>query len=288
VCAPAALSPARHVERMPARGSAEQGIAFCLAVSTWLVICSWRMSSRYEYEGEHSADLRKIHPTGNWRDPRQLPYYTRTTTTMSTTPATPNTTNPEPLSFGVGARITVSVMSDRYVEIILGALRQVDPANLVVETGDVSTYIGGAEVDILRYLIDLCLHIASSGAHSSIAVHLFRGCPGAVTCDLSTPRSVDIPRAHTGGRWAAAEWTLYPLTDVPGSDHMRDIYAAIDYAKQNGTYVKADKSVTRLEGKLGILLETAMAGWIQVGRSVQHVVSHLSISINSPSHTSQS
>lgn len=65
---------------------------------------------------------------------------------------------------------------------------------------------------------------------------------------------------------------------------MRDIYAAIEYAKENGTFVKSDKSVTRLEGELGLLLETAVAGWIQVGRSVQHVVSHLSISVNSPSH----
>jgi hypothetical protein len=48
--------------------------------------------------------------------------------------------------------------------------------------------------------------------------------------------------------------------------------------------VKSDKSVTRLEGDLGSILETAVAGWIQVGRSVQHVVSHLTISVNSPSH----
>lgn len=192
--------------------------------------------------------------------------------------------NDDPLSCGVGARVTISVMSDRYVEIILGALKQVDSTNLIIETGDVSTYIGGSESNILRYLNDLSHQIATTGYHSTIIIHLFRGCPGAVTCQLPIPRSVDIPQSHTKGPWASAEWTLYPLTDNPGADHMRDIYAAIEYAKENGTFVKSDKSVTRLEGELGLLLETAVAGWIQVGRSVQHVVSHLSISVNSPSH----
>lgn len=196
-----------------------------------------------------------------------------------------STPSADPLSFGVGARITLSVMSDRYVEIILSALRAVDSSNLIVETGDVSTYIGGSEADILRYLVDLTTHVAASGAHSSIAIHLFRGCPGAISSERPVvPRVVDIPKAHKEGSWAAAEWALYPLTDTAGADHMRDIYAAIDYAVGNGTFVKSDKSVTRLEGKVGVLLETAMAGWIQVGRSVQHVASHLTISVNSPSH----
>jgi hypothetical protein len=192
--------------------------------------------------------------------------------------------NYDPLSYGVGARVTISVMSDRYVEVILGALKNVDSTDLIIQTGDVSTYIGGSESNILRYLNDLSHQMSITGYHSSIAIHLFRGCPGAVICQLPSPRFVDIPHSHIKGQWASAEWTLYPLTDTPGADHMRDIYEAIEYAKGNGTFVKSDKSVTRLEGDLGSILETAVAGWIQVGRSVQHVVSHLTISVNSPSH----
>ena len=32
------------------------------------------------------------------------------------------------------------------------------------------------------------------------------------------------------------------------------------------------------------MIATALAGWLLVGRGVQHVTSHLTLSLNSPSH----
>lgn len=193
----------------------------------------------------------------------------------------------DPLRFGVGARITVAVMSDRYIEIILGALKQTDSTGLEVKTGDVSTFVTGSESDLLRYLTDLSSGIAQSEAHSAINIQLFRGCPGAIVCDLPQgpgPRIVSPPKGRVVGQFVAAEWALYPLADQMEADHMRDIYAAIDFAVNNGTFKESKGSVTRLEGDLGTVLETVVAGWVQVGRSVQHVASHLTMSVNSPSH----
>lgn len=197
----------------------------------------------------------------------------------------------DPLRFGVGARITVSVMSDDYVDIILGALAAADTTGLVVRTGDVSTYLGGAEEDLLRAITDVAAAVAATGAHASIAVHLSRGCPGEAVCELpggAGPRDVAVPRGRTTGGFAAAEWALYPLADDAVSgvepDHMRDIVAAIELARANGTFRASEHFVTRLEGDLGDVLATALAGWVMVGRSVQHVTSHLTISVNSPSH----
>lgn len=224
-----------------------------------------------------------------------------------------------PARFGVGARITLSVMSDAYVALILGALDSVDRSGLVVETGDVSTYVSGSEERLLAFLTDLGEAVARTGHHASMAVHLFRGCPGAIVCERPGPkgpgpRVVHAPKGRQTGRWVAAEWALYPLVDPqpqaplgdptrsPGPnaedstargidagqtstpDHMRDIYAAIEYTVQNGTYVRSQHSATRLEGDLGAVLEGVVAGWCGVGRTVQHVTSHLTISINSPSH----
>lgn len=197
----------------------------------------------------------------------------------------------DPLRFGVGARITVAVMSDRYADIILGVLDSVDVSGLSIETGDVSTFVGGAERDLLRYLTDLSSAIAQTGSHASISVLLSRGCPGEVVCDLpggAGPRVVEHPTGRDTGRHATAEWALYPLADEITAgvepDHMRDIYAAIDLARANDTFRGSAHFVTRLEGDIGRILETAVAGWTLVGRSVQHVTSHLTISVNSPSH----
>lgn len=196
----------------------------------------------------------------------------------------------DPMRFGVGARITVAVMADRYAEVILDALRHTDRTGLVVETNEVSTYVGGAEEDLLRYVTDLSAAVAASGEHASITVHLSRGCPGEVVCDLpdgAGPRAAEVAPGRTTGHLAVGEWSLYPLADDVRAgvtpDHMRDIYAAIELARGNGTYRGSEHFVTRLEGDLGTVLASAFAGWVLVGRSVQHVTSHLTISVNSPS-----
>lgn len=211
------------------------------------------------------------------------------TTTSPTTPVAPTA---DPLRFGVGARVTVAVMSDDYADVLLGLLARLDTTGLLVETGDVSTYLGGSEADLLRCLTDLTDAVAATGRHATVTVHLSRGCPGEVRCDLpggAGPRTVDAPAGRTVGRYAAAEWALYPLADdvragvVP--DHMRDIEAAIDLARANGTFRGSAHFVTRLEGDAGTVLETVVQAWARVGRGVQHVTSHLTLSLNSPSHS---
>lgn len=211
------------------------------------------------------------------------------TTTSPTTPVAPTA---DPLRFGVGARVTVAVMSDDYADVLLGLLARLDTTGLVVETGDVSTYLGGSEADLLRCLTDLTDAVAATGRHATVTVHLSRGCPGEVRCDLpggAGPRAVDAPAGRTVGRYAAAEWALYPLADdvragvVP--DHMRDIEAAIDLARASGTFRGSAHFVTRLEGDAGTVLETVVQAWARVGRGVQHVTSHLTLSLNSPSHS---
>lgn len=194
-----------------------------------------------------------------------------------------------PRTFGVGARITLAVMSDDYIDVILSALGEADASGLEITTGSVSTFAGGAESDLLRYLSQLISAAARSGKHVSATVHFSRGCPGEVICELpggAGPLHSEIPALDPTGVRVSAEWALYPLddtgTDASAPDHMRDIYAAIDFAKANGTFEESQHFVTRLSGDLAQVLETVAAGWILVGRSVQHVTSHVTISINSP------
>ena len=198
----------------------------------------------------------------------------------------------DPLRFGVGARVTVAVMSDRYVEVVLGVLGAVPTDGLVVQTGDVSTYVGGDEADLLRYLTDLVDAVAATGEHAAVTLHLSRGCPGEVRCALpggAGPRGVDLPPGRRTGRHGVAEWALYPLADdvragvVP--DHMRDIEAAIDLARASGTFRGSEHFVTRLEGDVGARVETVVGAWARVGRGVQHVTSHVTFSLNSPTRS---
>lgn len=213
-----------------------------------------------------------------------------------------------PLTFGVGARITAAVMAGDYVDVLTRALAAIPTGDLVVVTGDVSTYVGGAEDELLRYVTDLGAAFAATGHHVTLVVHLSRGCPGEVVCTLpggAGPRVVAPPTTDRTGVWVAAEWALYPLADGVGAgagvgpaagaaaasdqqpDHMRDIEAAIAHARDLGTFRGSEHFVTRLEGDLADVLATAFAGWLLAGRTVQHVTSHLTVSINSPSHAAR-
>ena len=195
-----------------------------------------------------------------------------------------------PATFGVGARITLAAMSDDYVSIVLGALEAADATGLETQTGAVSTFVSGAESDLVRYLVQLVAAAGRSGSHVSATIHFSRGCPGEVVCELpggAGPLAAEIPDAEATGVTAVAEWALYPLEDgvragtVP--DHMRDIYAAIDFARELGTFEASEHFVTRLSGDVADVIRTVAAGWILVGRTVQHVTSHVTLSINSPS-----
>lgn len=197
-----------------------------------------------------------------------------------------------PATFGVGARITLAAMSDDYVSIVLGALEAADSTGLETQTGAVSTFVAGAESDLVRYLVQLVAAAGRSGAHVSATIHFSRGCPGEVVCELpggAGPLAAEIPDVAVTGVTAVAEWALYPLEDAVRAgvepDHMRDIYAAIDFARELGTFEASEHFVTRLSGDVADVIRTVAAGWILVGRTVQHVTSHVTLSINSPTTT---
>lgn len=192
-----------------------------------------------------------------------------------------------PQQYGVGARFTLSVYSSRYVDVILGALEETDATGLVIDTNDISTFVSGPEQRVLEYIQSVIASAANSGEHISAAILLSRGCPGELQCEL--PSGVWAVGAspvvlETSGVRARAHWSLYPLLDgTSGGEHMAPIYEAIEHAKSAGVYSGSDHYATRLDGDLSDVLATAANAWIGVGHVVQHVVTHLTVSINSPS-----
>lgn len=191
-----------------------------------------------------------------------------------------------PTEYGVGARFTLSVYADDFSDVILGALADVDTDGLTVETGDISTFIGGDEQRILTYLRDVITKAATTGKHVSAQILLSRGCPGELQCAL--PDGVPAVGAEPvvlepAGVRARAHWSLYPLLDGGAAgEHMDGIHEAIQHARDNGTYSGSDHFATRLDGDLSDVLATVANGWLAVGKTVQHVTTHVTISINSP------
>ena len=84
---------------------------------------------------------------------------------------------------------------------------------------------------------------------------------------------------------AVAQWSLYPLLDGGSGhgDHMSHIEAAIAAAHARGAAGGAGHYATKLTGDVAEVLAIAVDGWAQVGAVVPHVVTHLTVSVGSPS-----
>lgn len=204
---------------------------------------------------------------------------------------------PTPEEYGVGARVSLQPMSDRFIDIILGALDDAGggQGTLRITTGVVSTLVsGGDEEALARYLTALIAAAArrSAGAHLTAQVMLSRGCPGEIACAfVSGPWGSEKPVVlEPTGVQVVAEWSLYPLLGVidDTDDHMMPIMAAIDAAKVSGLFDSSDHYVTRLAGDLAEVIALVVTAWRRTGSWVQHVTTHLALSINSPTARSNS
>jgi hypothetical protein len=216
-------------------------------------------------------------------------------TEVRTTPTAAVGATPQQL--GIGMRFSLHPHCDDFVAVILGALVDVRAAGLdeglVIETDEVSTYVGArtgdAEQQLAAYLAGVLAAAVrrAEGGHVVAHVLLSRGCPGEVSCDLArtglpTPSPVNV--APTGVQ-AVAQWSLYPLVDggSPAEDHMVPIDAAIGVARRRGTASVPSHYATKLTGDIAEVLATAVDAWAGVGATVPHVVTHLTVSVGSPS-----
>lgn len=202
-------------------------------------------------------------------------------------------TGATPQQLGIGMRFSIHPHTDDFVEVILAAIGEAQAAGLteglVIDTDDVSTYVGAtdgpAEQRLVGYLAAVITAAARGGHHVVAHVLLSRGCPGEVSCDLSVtglPEAAPVEVAATGVP-AVAQWSLYPLLDGGDSAaHMPVIEEAIARAQQRGTATGAAHYATRLTGDLADVLATATDAWAAVGAQIPHVVSHLTVSVNSP------
>ena len=185
---------------------------------------------------------------------------------------------------GVGARLSLHPHCDDYVDVILSALAAADSSRLEVRTDDVSTFVRGSEADVVRWVHAVLAAAGATRWHVVAHLLLSRGCPGEVDCELPDDAllaSVAVPALAPTGLAASAHWALYPLDDT-GGDHLAHIMTAIGSAG-SAARTTPEHFVTRLDGDLSDVLTAVAAGWLEVARHVRHVVTHVTVSLHSPS-----
>ena len=111
----------------------------------------------------------------------------------------------------VGARIGIYPMQDNFVEVILGALKEIDRTGLCVMTDDLGTTIQGKRERVFSYVKELFLRTSDAGGHVVANVLFSVGCPGDVPEDFdfdAEPIYVELPMENMP---VSCAWSLYPL-----------------------------------------------------------------------------
>jgi uncharacterized protein YqgV (UPF0045/DUF77 family) len=181
-----------------------------------------------------------------------------------------------------GARISLYPMSDRYVPIILDAIKGLDGSGLEIETDEVSTFLGGDRDRVFAQIERIFASAARTGEHVVMTVLLSHGCPGETYCEATgevrTPRPA-ATRAAKSGVDVSCQWSLYPL----GSErYMSVIYREIDRTKSAGVFAKGQHFVSTLRGDLTDVLAAVRSSFDAACADAGHVVAHATFSANSP------
>lgn len=182
-----------------------------------------------------------------------------------------------------GAQFTLFPMSDRFVEIILDALNEVDATNVEMTTDNVSTEVRGSIEDVFDVIHALFLHPAKTGIHVAISGTVAIGCPGANSDAIQVNNdNVALNRKKSSGikQKAGAKFSLYPLGE---KDYMKKIESQIDLASNPGIEVTAAQGATRLDGQTSDIFQTLERSFNAVSEVVNHVSMAFTVSANSPS-----
>lgn len=184
----------------------------------------------------------------------------------------------------VGCRFSVFPMTDRFVEVITGALRSVDTGKVWIQTDDVSTCIRGRAEHVFDVTRAIFAYAAASGAHTVFNGTYSIGCPGDTDADVYMTEDSELLNHDIGehaGIETACQFALYPL----GTDNYMDvIYNEVNRAKEKGTFAGSVHYASRLDGSISKVfesLEDAFQHAIQSDSS--HLVMTAVVSAHSPS-----
>lgn len=183
-----------------------------------------------------------------------------------------------------GCSFSIHPMSDNFIEVITGALENVDTSKVWMETDDVTTTVRGKLPHVFDVTKAIFIHAAKTGEHVAFEGTYSLGCPGDSAGDVYMAED-DVPvnygQVKDLNQPTAAKFSLYPLG---GGNYMDVIWEQIEAMKEHVDVSHAHYA-TRLDGesiKIFDGLEQVFNATVDGGSS--HTVMTVSVSANSPSH----
>ncbi|WP_347300048.1 YkoF family thiamine/hydroxymethylpyrimidine-binding protein [Dolosigranulum savutiense] len=183
----------------------------------------------------------------------------------------------------VGVNFTLSPMSDSFVDIILGAVGQVDLSNVWAETSHVGTTYRGEKKAVFDALAACTLHAYQEGTHMSLHATISQGCPGDVDRDYKAPESeskrVNASNVADIHFDVLGRFSLYPLGQA---DYMSVIADVVNQGIDCGVIKESAHYGTVLSGDVHEVFRYLEEISAAVHERVSHYVIELTLHMNIP------
>lgn len=181
-----------------------------------------------------------------------------------------------------GCRFSLAVMSDHYIDIILGALAKVDTSRVWSATDALSTVYRGRQVPVEDAVMACFVHAFRPGVHMTLEATFSRGCPGDTEADsliMEDDAPVNAPGMAGIHFPAACKISLYPM-GVP--DYMTHIATVVNHAIDLGLYERSTHYCTILRGDVHDLFDYFHYVNAYCSERLSHYVFEVTLSVNSP------
>ncbi len=181
-----------------------------------------------------------------------------------------------------GCLFMLAPMTDRYEDVIMGAVGKVDTSNVWSSTGRMGTVYRGRAADVID-AVEACFAFAwKPDVHMTLEMTLSGGCPGDSDEDY-----VLGDAAEPANRRALEEvhfpvdckFSLYPL----GTDaYMKGIEDVVNRAIDMGIFSRTAHYATELKGDVHELFDYFSWAFEYCREHFSHTVLEITMSVNSP------
>lgn len=181
-----------------------------------------------------------------------------------------------------GCRFSLYPMSDRFVELILGAVRQADTSKVWQNTDALSTVYRGRRIHVLDAVRACFVRAFHEGVHMVMEATLSRGCPGDTQADAFLAADDVLCNEPSAGAVhfpVACKFSLYPM-GVP--DYMTHIAHVVNLSVDRGLYAGSTHYVSLLRGDVQDIFRYFGEAAAYCEETVSHYIFEITMSVNSP------
>ncbi|MEQ6389208.1 YkoF family thiamine/hydroxymethylpyrimidine-binding protein [Bacillaceae bacterium S4-13-58] len=184
-----------------------------------------------------------------------------------------------------GARFSIHPMTDKFVEVILGAIEKANTSKVWMETDDVSTLVRGRSSHVFDVVKAIFIYASQNEMHTALNATFSHGCPGDTTGEVflaEDDKKMNEARLAPLTQYVTSQFALYPMG---AASYMNTIMEQVELASSDKVTVQGVHYATQLKGNVHDIFTVLEKSFLdcQKGDST-HIVMTVNMSANSPSH----